>query len=57
MPTQNSDILRATTINQTIYGGGGADLFYWNPAHGTATFHGGDTNEQYDPNPYFDRSG
>ncbi|SMO65913.1 calcium-binding protein [Paracoccus laeviglucosivorans] len=57
MPTHNNDVLRATEARQTIHAGGGDDEFYWNPAIGSVTFHGGDTNERYDANPYMDRTG
>ncbi|MTH65084.1 calcium-binding protein [Paracoccus shanxieyensis] len=57
MPTNNSDQLRATHANQVINAGGGADLMIWNPNTGNATFNGGNTNENYDSNPYMDRSG
>lgn len=57
MPTQNNDVLRQTSANQTINAGGGDDTLYWVPTLGNATFNGGDTNERYDPNPYMDRTG
>ena len=57
MPIQTGELLRATTANQTLYGGWGADTMIWNPLTGPAIYHGGDTGEGYDPNPYFDRTG
>jgi Ca2+-binding RTX toxin-like protein len=57
MPIQTGELLRATAANQTLSGGWGADTMIWNPLTGPALYHGGDTGEAYDPNPYFDRSG
>lgn len=57
MPIQTGELLRATAPHQTLSGDWGDDTMIWNPITGPALYHGGDTGEAYDPNPYFDRSG
>lgn len=56
MPTDNDDLIYSTSRNDNVLGLAGADTFYWTP-NGTDIFVGGDRGENYDPNPYLDRSG
>ena len=57
MPTENSDALRLTTGNYVMNAGGGDDVLRWTLTPGNYTFHGGDTNENYDSNVYGEKPG
>ncbi|MFT4013009.1 MAG: hypothetical protein QM682_06330 [Paracoccus sp. (in: a-proteobacteria)] len=54
MPTQSDDIISISPGTET-FGLGGADEFTW--AGGSATIHGGDTDESYDESVYMDKTG
>lgn len=58
MPTEQNDVIRGSLSGPSvIYALGGADTMIWSAAFGNKTYHGGDTNEAYDPNPYMDLTG
>ena len=57
MPTQGNDIIRGPYNGQTVYGLGGADTLYWGRGQGSVTFYGGNTGENYDPDPYWGNAG
>lgn len=50
-------MLSADAVQDLIYGGDGDQFFEWNSNLGNATYHGGDLGENYDTNPYMDRTG
>ena len=56
MPTNGNDIVYSP-VSGPLDLMAGADTFYWDPAHGSATVSGGSGGENFDDNIYGDKSG